>query len=213
MHAMVIAQKYFYDQSTSSLICFKCSLSVAPGLTTELQQTSPIANNSSSEAPCNLYDITIRWTPPTNTGGQGVLIDYYLVSVSGPDGYTCPPDQCNVTTTNTTLTGIVCNTSHIVSVRAVNCAGSSNDSESMEIFIIELPSEPTPTIATTPSPTSESITPSPTSESITPSPTSESITPSPTSESITPSPTSESITCAPVSCNTFWALLRVLGHY
>ena len=66
---------------------------------------------------------TLEWTPPTDTGGEGVKIDHYIVNVTGPGGYTCPPDQCNVTTPFTTITGLQYNTSYTVTVRAVNCAG------------------------------------------------------------------------------------------
>ena len=69
--------------------------------------------------------VTLEWTPPTNTGGEGVRIDRYIVNMTGPDGYTCPLDQCNVTTPSTTITGLQCNTSYTVTVRAVNCAGVS----------------------------------------------------------------------------------------
>ena len=65
----------------------------------------------------------LDWSPPTNTGGPSVEIEHYLVNVTGPPGFNCPPDQCNVTTTSTTITGLKCNTSYIVTVRAVNCIG------------------------------------------------------------------------------------------
>ena len=82
-------------------------------------------------------NVTLRWTPPNSTGGLGVVIAHYVVSVTGPVGYTCPPEQCNVTTTNTTLTGLPCNTSYIVTVRAVNCRGEGTSSPPAEIFISE----------------------------------------------------------------------------
>ena len=78
---------------------------------------SPIVNGQS----------TLEWAPPTNTGGEGVSIERYLVSVTTASGtsYTCLPDQCNVTTPSTTITGLQFNTSYTVTVTAVNCAGQS----------------------------------------------------------------------------------------
>ena len=75
------------------------------------------------------HEVALQWTPPTNTGGQE--IDHYLVTVTGPDGYTCSPDQCNVTATNTTLTELECGSSYTVTVSAVNCIGESNSSQLM----------------------------------------------------------------------------------
>ena len=83
-------------------------------------------NTSTSQA-------ALHWTQPTDTGGKNVLIDYYLLDVTGPDGFTCPADQCNVTTTNTTITGLLCNTSYTVTVRAVNCRNESTLSQPLVI--------------------------------------------------------------------------------
>ena len=48
---------------------------------------------------------------------------------SSPPGFVCPPEQCNVTTTNTTnITGLSCSTEYNFTVRAVNCVGSSSAS-------------------------------------------------------------------------------------
>ena len=73
-------------------------------------------------------NVSLEWTQPNDTGGQGVDIERYMLNVTGPAGYTCPADQCNVTTTNTTITGLLCNTSYTVTVRAVNCIGESKNS-------------------------------------------------------------------------------------
>ena len=98
----------------------------------------PALMNITSSLACDLSDssnqATLQWAPPTNTGGLGVVITHYVVSVTGPAEYTCPPEQCNVTTTNTTLTGLQCNTNYIVTVRAVNCRGEGNYSDSVEVF-------------------------------------------------------------------------------
>ena len=55
-------------------------------------------------------------------------IEHYIVNVTGSENFVCPPNQCNVTTTNTTITGLLCNTSYIVTVRAVNFLGEGNSS-------------------------------------------------------------------------------------
>ena len=75
--------------------------------------------------------VTLQWTPPTDTGGPGVDITHYVVDVTGPAGVTCSPEPCNMisgTTTNTTITGLLCNTTSTVTVRAVNCRNESNSS-------------------------------------------------------------------------------------
>ena len=112
------------------------SLSGSPGPPTSLTHDLIVLST------CD-YQATLQWAPPTNTGGLGVVITHYLVSVTGPVGYTCPPEQCNVTTTNTILTGLQCNTSYIVTVRAINCVGEGNDIE---------------TFVTTPAPTASEST-------------------------------------------------------
>ena len=70
--------------------------------------------------------VSLEWTQPNDTGGQELTIEHYVVNVTGPAEFTCPADQCNVTTTNTTITGLFCNTSYTVTVRAVNCIGEGN---------------------------------------------------------------------------------------
>ena len=77
--------------------------------------------------PVNGNQVTLNWT---NTGGL-----YYLLNVTGPAGYTCPADQCNVTTINTTITGLLCSSNYTVTVRAVNCAGASGPSQPVVIRI------------------------------------------------------------------------------
>ena len=72
--------------------------------------------------------VSLEWTQPNGTGGQDLTIEHYVVNVTGPAEFTCPADQCNVTTTNTTITSLLCNTSYTVTVRAVNCIGEGNTS-------------------------------------------------------------------------------------
>ena len=77
--------------------------------------------------------VSLEWTQPNDTSGQDLTIEHYVVNVTGPAGFTCPADQCNVTTTNTTITGLLCNTSYTVTVRAVNCIGEGNTSNPIMI--------------------------------------------------------------------------------
>ena len=73
--------------------------------------------------------VTLQWTPPTDTGGPGVNIEHYVVHVTGPAGVTCSPESCNmISGTTTTITGLLCNTNYIVTVRAVNCRGEGTSS-------------------------------------------------------------------------------------
>ena len=83
--------------------------------------------------------VTLQWTSPNYTGGQE--ISRYLVDVSG---FVCPPHQCNVTTTNTTITGLLCNTSYTVTVRAVNCIGEGTPSEPVPISVSASECRPDP---------------------------------------------------------------------
>ena len=84
---------------------------------------------------------TLKWAPPTNTGGEGVSIERYIVSVTTASGtgYTCPPDLCNVTTPSTSITGLQCNTSYTVTVTAVNCAGQSMPSTRVTLNVTSIP--------------------------------------------------------------------------
>ena len=83
----------------------------------------------------NGNQVTLEWSPPTDTGGVGVEIEHYLVTVTGPPGFNCPPDQCNVTTTNTTITGLMCNTNYMVTVRAVNCIGEGSPTQPITVTL------------------------------------------------------------------------------
>lgn len=87
-----------------------------------------------SSQECLTGKVVLGWTPPINTGKYGDEdIEHYVLNVTGPSGYTCLPEQCNVTTTNTTISGLLCNTSYNVTVRAVNCIGEGDLSEKVEI--------------------------------------------------------------------------------
>ena len=81
---------------------------------------------SSTTCGSNGNQVTLQWTPPTNTGGQGVVIIHY--SIAGlPQSASCSPDPCDmVDSTATTITGILCDDSYMVSVKAVNCRGKGS---------------------------------------------------------------------------------------
>ena len=52
---------------------------------------------------------------------------HYQVKVISPAGFVCPPEQCNITTTTTTITGLSCDyTNYSFAITAVNCVGESN---------------------------------------------------------------------------------------
>ena len=74
----------------------------------------------------NGNQVTLQWTPPTNTGGQGVMITHYIIT-GQPQSASCSTGPCDmVDGTATTITGLQCGTSYMVSVRAVNCVGVSS---------------------------------------------------------------------------------------
>ena len=102
--------------------------------------TSVIA--SSTTCGSNGNQVNLQWTPPTNTGGQGVMITHY--NITGlPQSASCSAGPCDmVNGTGTTITGLQCNTSYSVSVRAVNCRGIGTNSD--PINIIFRPPTPTP---------------------------------------------------------------------
>ena len=92
--------------------------------------------------------VTLQWTPPTNTGGQGVVITHY--NITGlPQSASCSTGPCDmVVGTGTTITGLQCNTSYTIAVRAVNCRGIGNSSSPIEITVQPAPSLcPCPTVA------------------------------------------------------------------
>ena len=102
------------NNSCCIVIIICCS--VLPGSPTLMSVPSITCGSNSNQ-------VTLQWTPPTNTGGQGVMITRY--SITGlPQGTNCSTGPCDmVDSTATTITGLQCNDSFIVSVRAVNCRG------------------------------------------------------------------------------------------
>ena len=76
---------------------------------------------------------SLHWTPPNNTGGHDVVIEHYQLT-GLPQSATCSPGPCDMITDNTTtITGLLCDTIYNVSVRAINCIGSGNWSNDVEI--------------------------------------------------------------------------------
>ena len=76
---------------------------------------------------------TLQWTPST----PGVNIEHYVLDITGPAGVTCSPEPCSmISHTNTTITGLLCNTSYTVTVRAVNCRGASASSQPVMITVL-----------------------------------------------------------------------------
>ena len=71
------------------------------------------------------YQVSLQWNAD-DTGGPDVSILYYLVEVTSPSGFVCPPEQCNVTVNTTTITGLSCSTDYSFTVRTANCGGLSS---------------------------------------------------------------------------------------
>ena len=69
------------------------------------------------------YKVILRWTPPTNTGGQGVEITHY--NLTGLHDVICSPGPCDmINGTTTTVSGdLQCKICYMVAIRAVNCRG------------------------------------------------------------------------------------------
>ena len=86
---------------------------------------------SSTTCGSNGNQVTLLWTPPTDTGGQGVMITHY--NITGlPQSASCSTGPCDmVTSTMTTITDLQCGTSYTIAVRAVNCRGEGNASQVM----------------------------------------------------------------------------------
>ena len=103
----------------------------------------PTLMNVSSSLICDCNgnnQVTLQWIPPTNTSDV-VITHYELTGL--PQYATCSPGPCDmINGTNTTLTGLQCNTSYMVSVRAVNDSCGINGTFSDPIKTIF---HPTPT--------------------------------------------------------------------
>ena len=75
----------------------------------------------------NGNQVALQWTPPTNTGGQGVVITHY--SITGlPQSASCSTGPCDmIDSTAITIIGLQCSDDgYMISVRAVNCRGISS---------------------------------------------------------------------------------------
>ena len=85
--------------------------------------------------------VTLQWTLPTNTGEQGAEIEYYELIGLPQSASCCPAGPCDrIISTTTIITGLQCNTSYSVAVRAVNCRGNGTFSDPIDIIF-----QPTPT--------------------------------------------------------------------
>ena len=79
---------------------------------TDLAGSSSLMDVSSSllcDGDSNMA-VTLQWTPPTNTGGQGVMIAHYVLTGLPQLSASCSTGPCdNITSTTTTITGLQCN--------------------------------------------------------------------------------------------------------
>ena len=66
------------------------------------------------------FSLPLKWTGPNYTGGPNVEIICYTLTVTEHNRLSY---EMNVTTTNTTITGLNCSSSYSISLRAVNCVG------------------------------------------------------------------------------------------
>ena len=91
---------------------------------------------SSTSCGSNGHQVTLQWTPPTNTGGQGVMITHYVLT-GLPQSASCSTGPCdNITSTTTTITGLLFNDDgYNVSVSAVNCRGPGSASDPIMITV------------------------------------------------------------------------------
>ena len=84
--------------------------------------------------------VTLQWTPPTNTGGQGVMITHYVLT-GLPQSASCSTGPCDmITGTTTTITGLQCGSTYSVTVSAVNCRGNGASSNTIQIVVQPAPS-------------------------------------------------------------------------
>ena len=79
------------------------------------------------------FQAVLQWTPPNDTGGEGVVITHYKVNVTGQNGDNY---RKNVTTSYISISGLQCNISYTFSVAAVNCVGESVPSEQAQTQIL-----------------------------------------------------------------------------
>ena len=94
---------------------------------------------SSTTCGSNGNQVTLQWTPPTNTGGQGVVITHY--NITGLPQTSCTTGPCDmVDGTITTIIGLQCNDDITVTVSAVNCRGVGNTSDPI-VITVDVPGE------------------------------------------------------------------------
>ena len=92
-----------------------------PAVPTPPQVTAPIV---SCDLVSGSYQAMLQWSGDTSHTHYQVHVE-----VASPAGFVCPPEQCNITTTTTTITGLSCATNYyILAISAFNCAGQGNTS-------------------------------------------------------------------------------------
>ena len=88
-----------------------------PAVSTPPQVTAPIV---SCDLVSGSFQAMLQWSGHTSH-------THYQVEVTSPAEFMCPPQQCNITTTTTTITGLSCATNYYtLAISAFNCAGQGN---------------------------------------------------------------------------------------
>ena len=88
-----------------------------PAVPTPPQVAAPIV---SCDLASGSYQAMVQWSGDADH-------THYQVEVTSPAEFVCPPEQCNITTTTTTITGLSCATNYYtLAISAFNCAGQSN---------------------------------------------------------------------------------------
>ena len=124
------------DHSGTAISILFCL--VLPGSPSLIDVPSSLTCDSDSN-----MAVILQWTPPTNTGGQlGVKIEHYMLTGLPQSASCCPAGPCDIMivgTVTTMITGLQCNTSYSVSVRAVNCRGNGTFSDPINIIFRPAP--------------------------------------------------------------------------
>ena len=86
----------------------------------------------------NCTSMNITWDPPTNTGGDGITITSYTITIYPlPTSLysSCIDGMCNTTDQYYILTGLQYGTQYNIYISANNCVGNGNSTTFMKHLI------------------------------------------------------------------------------